>query len=163
MVKEVLSDLEIRIEETRARVEVCRLPVIDADALQMRQLLQNLLSNALKFHRQGEPPRIKIDYRVPPAKSASSREEVFCEISIADNGIGFERRYLDRIFNVFQRLHGRGVYEGTGIGLAVCRKIVERHGGHITANSKPGVGSTFIVELPIKHQQEEGNDSEQTW
>jgi PAS domain S-box-containing protein len=163
VVAEVLSDLEIRVEENRAQVEVCRLPTIDADSLQMRQLLQNLISNALKFHRKDQPPRIKIDCRVPPSKSAGSKEEVLCEISVEDNGIGFERRYVDRIFNVFQRLHGRGVYEGTGIGLAVCRKIVERHGGHITANSKPGVGSTFIVRLPIKHQPEEGNESEQTW
>jgi signal transduction histidine kinase len=75
---------------------------------------------------------------------------------VEDNGIGFEEKYLDRIFNVFQRLHGRGEYEGTGIGLAVCRKIVERHGGQITATSTPGSGATFIVRLPIKQQTEEG-------
>lgn len=157
----VLSDLEVRIEEKGARIRLSNLPTIDADGLQIRQLLQNLISNALKFHRPDEAPRVTITGRVFTLSGSDFEVEGFCEIQVADNGIGFDEKYLDRIFNVFQRLHGRAVYEGTGIGLAVCRKIAERHGGQITATSTPGVGSTFIVRLPLNHQQEEGATNEQ--
>jgi len=137
--REVLSDLEVRIEQAGGRVEVSTLPVIDADPLQMRQLLQNLIANALKFRKPDQPPVVQI--------FAASNDGV-CKIFVADNGIGFDEKYLDRIFTVFQRLHGRGAYEGTGVGLAVCRRIVERHQGSITASTQPGQGATFIVTLP---------------
>jgi PAS domain S-box-containing protein len=150
--EEVLSDLEVRIQEHGGRVEVDDLPTIEADPMQMRQLLQNLVGNAIKFARPDAPPRVRI-FAETPADPATGTDETNGRrftLYVADNGIGFEEKYLDRIFTVFQRLHGRGVYEGTGIGLAICRKIVERHGGTITAHSQPGEGSTFIVTLPLR-------------
>ena len=167
IVREVLSDLEARIESSGGRVEVGDLPTIDADPVQMRQLFQNLIANALKFRRPEAAPVVQVTAGVPtsvgmsPAASdgeASHTPRV--EIRIADNGIGFEEKYLDRIFNVFQRLHGRDQYEGTGIGLAVCRKIVERHGGTITATSRPGEGATFLISLPATHAPEPGESTD---
>lgn len=145
--REVLSDLETRIEQTGAQVHVGILPTIVADPLQMRQLLQNLISNALKFRRPGVAPVIEILAEPVSAEQAAGGRD-FYRLLVRDNGIGFDEKYLDRIFNVFQRLHGRNVYEGTGVGLAICRKIVERHGGTITATSAPDQGATFIVMLP---------------
>ena len=152
--KEVLSDLEERIQQTEGRVEVGELPVIDADPLQMRQLLQNLIGNALKFHRDQEPPVVRIYSQLlvgPEQQSAKVNDGAeLCQIIVEDNGIGFDEKYLDRIFNVFQRLHSRSEYEGTGMGLAICRKIADHHGGSITAKSTPGRGAKFIVTLPTK-------------
>jgi PAS domain S-box-containing protein len=142
VVAEVLSDLEVRIEQTKGVIDVHPLPIIAADAVQMRQLLQNLVSNSLKFHRPGEVPKVTV--------SAEMNGEN-CVLSVTDNGIGFDEKYLDRIFTIFQRLHGRQEYEGTGVGLAVCRRIVERHGGYITAESKPGEGARFLVTIPQQH------------
>ena len=161
VIQEVLSDLEVRIDETKGQVEVGRLPTIEADSLQMRQLLQNLIGNALKFHPKTEPPKVRIfsqllnDEEQQP--TGNSITPTHCQIVVEDNGIGFDEKYLDRIFNVFQRLQGRSEYEGTGMGLAICRKIAERHGGSLTAESTPGQGATFIVTLPIKQRQ--GADS----
>ena len=141
IVSEVVVDLEWRIAELNGTVEVGKLPVIAADATHMRQIFQNLIGNALKFHRPG----------VDPIVSVSLCEETdpnMYTICVKDNGIGFDERYLDRIFSVFQRLHGKDEYEGTGIGLAVVRKIVERYGGTITATSKKNAGSTFKVSFP---------------
>lgn len=160
--QDVVSDLEIRIEETKGHVEIQEMPVIDADPLQMRQLFQNLIGNALKFHRHEEPPRIKISSNLLESKddiqinglNYSNGNKKMCRIVVQDNGIGFDEKYLDRIFTVFQRLHGRGTYEGSGIGLSVCRKIVERHGGEITARSQPDQGATFVITLPVKQEQE---------
>ena len=143
----VLSDLEIRIQQTGARIDVGELPTIDADPLQMRQLFQNLLGNALKFAKPGQPPAIAVGASTVPEPGPRPH----CELQFRDDGIGFDEKYLDRIFQVFQRLHGRGEYEGTGVGLAICHKIVLLHGGEITARSSPGEGATFIVTLPI-HQ-----------
>ena len=152
--REVLSDLEVRIQQTGGQVDIDGLPCIEADALQMRQLFQNLLANALKFHQEGRPPAIQVRGRVlhPPHARPAAQDppEACCEISFADNGIGFDEKHLDRIFILFQRLHGRSAYEGTGIGLAICRKIADRHGGNITARSVPGRGSTFIITLPLQ-------------
>lgn len=153
--REVLSDLETRIRQTSGQVEIDHLPLIEADATQMRQLLQNLIGNALKFHRPDAPPTIKVEGQIIKATESPTDPILatdHCQITVADNGIGFDEKYLDRIFTPFQRLHGRGEYEGTGMGLAVCRKIVERHGGNITARSKPGQGTTFHVMLPLTHQ-----------
>lgn len=147
LIQEVVTDLEMRIEKARGRVEVENLSNLEADPNQMRQLFQNLISNALKFRRE-EKPVIRVYGQ--QKSSGEARYQIFVE----DNGIGFDEKYLDRIFVPFQRLHGRGIYEGTGIGLAICRKIVERHGGSITAKSTPGKGSTFIVTLPMKQPKE---------
>ena len=140
IIREVLSDLEERIVKTGGEVHVVDLPVISANPTQMRQLFQNLIANALKFHRPGEKPMV----RVRPVCVAGSE----CRIDVEDNGIGFDERHLERIFVPFQRLHGRSEYEGTGMGLAICKKIVERHGGNIVAESAAGKGSTFIITLP---------------
>lgn len=159
--KEVLSDLEVRIQQTGGKVEVGTLPKVDADPVQMQQLLQNLLSNALKFHQKETPPVVKLSSQLFDSQQQLVTNEAIatsCQIVVEDNGIGFEQKYLDRIFNVFQRLHSRSQYEGTGIGLAICRKIVERHHGSITARSNLGQGAKFTVTLPIK--QLVGDNSE---
>ncbi len=148
VVNEVLSDLEIRIEQSGGKVEVQSLPEIDADPSQMRQLFQNLIANGLKFHQENVPPVITIT-----AEIVGDR----CQLSVYDNGIGFDEKYLDRIFTIFQRLHGRQEYEGTGVGLAVCRRIVERHDGSITANSSPGNGANFRISLPLKQSAKNSN------
>jgi PAS domain S-box-containing protein len=149
--QEVLSDLEVRIGQTGARVEVRQLPTINGDPLQIRQLLQNLIGNALKFYRKDETLVIKIycEFLTNQSDKVLLGTPELCQIFVEDNGIGFDEKYLDRIFNVFQRLHGRSEYEGTGMGLAICRKIVERHQGTITAQSALGQGSKFIVTLPV--------------
>ncbi|HEX2641076.1 MAG TPA: ATP-binding protein, partial [Pyrinomonadaceae bacterium] len=159
--EEVVSDLEVRIEQTGGRVEIGDLPTLHADPLQMRQLLQNLIGNALKFHRADTPPIVKV-FAETVAENADelravSGGEQICRLVIEDNGIGFDEKYLDRIFTVFQRLHGRMEYEGSGIGLAVCRKIVERHGGQITAKSREGAGATFFIDLPCSQDEEDTN------
>ena len=142
--KGVVEDLEGRIELVKGRVELGTLPVIDAEPLQMRQLLQNLIGNALKFRRPEEPPVVKVAAEIIP--DPVMPEKRLCRLTISDNCIGFDEKYLDRIFNVFQRLHTRNEYEGTGMGLAIVRKIALHHGGDITAKSKPGEGSTFILD-----------------
>ncbi|HTL70787.1 MAG TPA: ATP-binding protein [Candidatus Eisenbacteria bacterium] len=142
VISEVLYDLEVRIKQTGAVVEVDPLPPIVANPSQMRQLFQNLISNAVKFAKKDEAPRIRVSWR-------RAVEGGFFEIVVEDNGIGFEEKYLDRIFKPFQRLHARTEFEGTGIGLAICQKILQRHGGHITARSAPGRGSSFVIGLPL--------------
>jgi light-regulated signal transduction histidine kinase (bacteriophytochrome) len=152
--QEVLSDLEVRLQQTGGRVEVGSLPTIDADPLQMRQLLQNLIGNALKFHRPGESPQVWVDSKLVNEQEQQldgiAGSATKCQILVKDNGIGFDEKLRDRIFQAFQRLHGRSTYEGTGMGLAICRKIAERHRGSITATSTPGQGATFIVTLPMQ-------------
>ncbi|MDP9291749.1 MAG: ATP-binding protein, partial [Verrucomicrobiota bacterium] len=154
VVRGVLSDLEVRIEQTAAQIEVGFLPKIEADALQMRQLFQNLIANALKFRKPDEPPNIVIAAKMlqvqEPQFIGANIEDEVCRIVVQDNGIGFDQKYSDRVFALFQRLHSREEYEGTGIGLAVCRKILDRHSGSIMAKSVAGEGSTFIVTLPVK-------------
>jgi PAS domain S-box-containing protein len=155
--REVVADLEARIELVKGRVELGPLPVIQADPLQMRQLLQNLIGNALKFFRPEHPPVVKLQAKIVPASrsgSGSDPPSECCELTVSDNGIGFDEKYLDRIFNVFQRLHTRNEYEGSGMGLAIARKIVLFHGGIITAKSIPGHGATFLVTLPVAHPKE---------
>ncbi len=148
--QEVLSDLEIYVQQTSASVKIGQLPTIKADPLQMRQLLQNLIGNALKFRRPQTPPAINIYGTIlnNQADNTTANFEL-CQIVVEDNGIGFEEKYIDRIFNVFQRLHSSNEYEGTGIGLAICRKIAERHHGNITAQSQPGQGAKFLITLSI--------------
>jgi two-component system CheB/CheR fusion protein len=141
--RDALVDLDARVAEASATIEIGKLPVIDADALQMRQLFQNLLSNGIKYRRDGVPPVIKVHY--------TNGVENECVIHFVDNGIGFNEEYAEKIFKMFERLHGRSKYEGSGIGLAICRKIVGRHGGTIAATSIAGQGATFTVTLPVTH------------
>lgn len=152
VMENVLSDLEIRLDETGAVIEVCDMPEIHGSEVQMHQLLLNLVSNALKFSREDVAPKVTIavttqeiaDPEVP------GTYHPYLEIEIKDNGIGFEQKYAEQIFGIFQRLHGRTEFEGTGIGLATCLKIAERHGGTIEAFGEPGVGATFKVTLLMK-------------
>jgi signal transduction histidine kinase len=143
---EVLEDLEAQIQRSDAVVDVDKLPTISADPLQMRQLMQNLISNALKFHRDDVPPEVSVSSEIKDGRM---------ELTVRDNGIGFDPQYSGRIFRVFERLHGRSEYPGTGIGLALCRKIAERHGGTAFADATPGSGATFTVILPVHHPDDE--------
>ncbi len=161
VVQRVIKDMDYQIESSKAKIEVKTLPVIEADPTQMYQLFQNLIANALKFHKADETPEVSIDsQKIETHKNSNghtSIDSIFYEIRVMDNGIGFDEKYQDRIFQPFERLHGVGEYEGTGMGLAICRKIVERHGGSISATSAPGVGTTFIIHLPILQKEEETN------
>jgi signal transduction histidine kinase len=139
---EVLDDVSVEVDDSGAVIAVGDLPTLSADELQMRQLFLNLISNAVKFRRDGVRPEIKI--------SGETRGDD-AVIVVADNGIGFEPQYGDRIFRVFERLNGRAEYPGTGIGLALCQKIAARHGGQIVAEGRPGEGATFTVMLPLEH------------
>lgn len=151
VMEDVIADLQVRIEETDGHVEVSALPTIDADAVQMRRLLQNLVDNALKFHRESEAPLVKVYGEV-------MEDEVnVCQITVADNGIGFDRKYMAKVFAPFQRLHGQSEYEGTGMGMAICRKIAERHNGQIMADSEPDQGTTFTITLPVRQSQREAS------
>ncbi len=141
--EEVAQIFDLTLNQTGGKLEIAELPSIEADETLIKQLFQNLIGNALKFQQANAKPLVKV--------YSNCQDENVCRIFFEDNGIGFEEIYLDRIFAPFQRLHGRKEYSGTGIGLALCRKIVVRHGGSITAHSKPGTGSTFIVSLPAKH------------
>lgn len=159
---DVVSDLEVRIEQCGAKIEVGSLPMIDGDPLQIRQLFQNLISNALKFQRPNVPPVVNISGKVLDAQErvvpGTDPGGKVCQILIQDNGIGFDQKYAERIFVVFQRLHARSEFEGTGIGLAVVRKIIDRHGGDIVARSAEGEGATFIVTLPLRQRMKEQHD-----
>lgn len=153
LLREVLSTLEHKVEATGAIIEADRLPEANVIPAQIRQLFQNLLSNALKFRKKDEPPRISIRCRTLFARDAQDLglpgSSVYVEVSFTDNGIGFSNEYAQKIFTIFQRLHGRSEYEGSGIGLAICKKIAEHHGGAIWAKGEPGVGATFTVALPV--------------
>lgn len=164
VVAQVRSDLEIAIDQSGAQIDVGPLPRLDANATQMGQLIQNLLSNALKFRKETEPPRIRLHATIllgselPPAFAQATEPvnpllsratERFCCLRMEDNGIGFDEAYLDQIFLLFQRLHPKTRYAGTGIGLAICQKIVSMHQGYLTAASQPGQGTTFFVYLPL--------------
>jgi PAS domain S-box-containing protein len=157
VVREVLEDLEVSVGESGATVTVGKLPSIKADRLQMRQLFQNLIGNAIKFSQPGIKPEVNINAVIMDAENDATIK--CCQITVKDHGIGFDEKYLDRIFSVFQRLHGKDVYQGTGIGLAICRKIVERHGGTITAKSRINKGSTFIITLPASGTGRGAGDS----
>jgi light-regulated signal transduction histidine kinase (bacteriophytochrome) len=154
--REVMSDLQVAIEQAGARIVLGDLPVLQADATQMRQLLQNLLSNALKFRCAGRTPEVRLSGRLytPERPEHRAAAPPLCEITVADNGIGFRQDYADRILGIFQRLHGRSEYPGTGIGLATCRKILERHGGTIAASGRPGEGAVFTCTLPVSPPDE---------
>jgi len=158
----VVADLEVAIRDAEGRIDVDDLPVIEAEPVQMRQLFQNLIGNALKFHRPDEPAHVRITCADVPGEDSTDTGGRTCRIVVGDNGIGLDEKYADRIFGVFQRLHGRGKYPGTGIGLAVCRKIAERHGGSITVTSKPGEGAHFAVTLPMHQNGKQGVEEDVT-
>ena len=151
----VLNNLELRIKESRASIVAEPLPVVQGDSTQLTQLFQNLLSNAIKFHKPSIDPVIHITVTkvnaaaIPDEVNLGREAATYHRIDVTDHGIGFEEKYLDRIFEVFQRLHGKSEYGGTGIGLAICKKVAVNHGGAITASSQPGAGATFSVYLPV--------------
>jgi signal transduction histidine kinase len=144
VVTEVISDLDVQINQVSGKVDVEPLPTVIGDLLLVRQLFQNLIGNALKFHRPGLPPRIRVYAQLLAGNAV--------QVCVEDNGIGFNMEDANRIFQPFQRLVSRSQYEGSGMGLAICQKIVERHGGTITAVSKIEEGSTFIVTLPLGYR-----------
>jgi light-regulated signal transduction histidine kinase (bacteriophytochrome) len=141
----VLQNLKSSIEENNAEITHDKLPTVTADKTQLNQLFQNLIGNAIKFKKPDKPPKIHISAR----KDEEKNEYVF---SVSDNGIGMEPQYAERIFVIFQRLHTRDVYKGTGIGLAIVKRIVERHGGCVWVESSFGVGSTFYFTIPIENE-----------
>lgn len=149
VVAEACNTLELQIEEAHATFHLDLLPAIDADKIQMLQLFQNLIGNALKYRREGVPPVITIAIAEP---SKPGTEDNLLYLSCQDNGIGFEPQYAEQIFEPFKRLHGRGEYSGSGIGLSVCRRIVERHGGIIYATSAPGVGTCMHLSMRLSHK-----------
>jgi signal transduction histidine kinase len=142
-VEQVVEDLEARLQEKQGTVHVQNLPVIFAHRTQMRQVFLNLISNALKFSKKDVPPKIIVH--------AGAVVDDKVEIRVQDNGIGFEAKYAQSIFEPFRRLHSRAEYEGTGFGLATCKRIVESHGGTIRAESHPGEGATFVLTFPVFH------------
>lgn len=158
IISEVTTDLQIAIEKSGGQVTWGQFPPIEADPLQMRIITQNLIANALKFRKPDVAPEVRIAARLCDATEAHKRFGVqaaaVAAIEIADNGIGFDMKYAERIFGIFQRLHGRNEYEGTGIGLATCRKIAERHGGRIVVDSAPGRGASFTIVLPVTQNRE---------
>jgi light-regulated signal transduction histidine kinase (bacteriophytochrome) len=142
VVQMVLSDLEPHIREKEARVTAVELPHIEGDNNQLYQLFQNLVGNALKYSKPGQPPLIEI-------RGEIMAEHQTCRIVIADNGVGFPSDSSDEIFKLFRRLHAKKDYQGSGIGLAICKKIIERHNGSILAHGVPGEGATFTITLPL--------------
>src|SRR5579859_4363664 len=141
VVDQVVSDLRAAIEDSAATVTRDELPSVRADRRQLQQLFQNLIANAIKFQQPGLAPVVHVSARTTDSKRT---------FGVSDNGIGIEPQYVERIFMLFQRLHSRAEYHGTGIGLAICKKIVERHGGSIGVHSEPGRGTTFEFTLPVR-------------
>ena len=139
IIAEVIQDFEMLIEEKKATLQIDALPALNADEMMMRQIFENLISNALKYSSDGKPPVIEIN---------GKNSDGCVLLTVKDNGIGFDEKYLPQMFTLFQRLHNRSVYEGTGLGLAICKKIVEFHNGKIWAQSTEGKGSAFSVSLP---------------
>ena len=161
LVAEVMEDISDSVEKSQAEVSYQGLPTVEGEVWQLRQLFQNLISNAIKFRRPDVPPQVAVTAReIPSDELVHLRQNhlidtPYYEISVADNGIGFDEKYLDRIFDIFQRLHGRNEYSGTGIGLAICRKITENHYGTISAYACPDQGATFRVVLPKTQPHEQ--------
>lgn len=151
VVDDVLVDLELLIKEKKARVTVGKLPTLEIVKIEAVQIFQNLISNALKYSKAGVPSLIDIKSELLADNDDSASQ--LCRITISDNGIGFDETYMNKIFNMFQRLHGKSEYEGTGIGLAIVKKIIEKHDGTITAKSRENEGATFIITLPLHKKQ----------
>src|ERR1700761_9529654 len=156
VIGEVLSEMEPVIREKNAEIELDRLPLLPASTVLMGPLFSNLISNALKYSKKGEFPRVRIRYEEGPGQNMGNGKEPevrYGRIYIEDNGIGFDQKYAEQIFDMFRRLHSNAEYEGTGIGLALCKKIVEMHNGFISALGRPGEGAVFIVALPLSGSQ----------
>jgi light-regulated signal transduction histidine kinase (bacteriophytochrome) len=151
IVEEVLADMDSTVQEKKAKVDVKRLPSLEVNPGLMAPLFSNLIGNAIKYRKKNIDPVISIyaDQEFTPLDSGSSQGK-FCRIFIEDNGIGFDQKYSEQIFDMFVRLHGNSEYEGTGIGLALCKQIVEHHNGYISALSKENDGTTFIISLPMQ-------------
>jgi light-regulated signal transduction histidine kinase (bacteriophytochrome) len=150
VMKVVISDLQPFIEQTKGKILYDNLPTIKANPIQMHQLMQNIISNGLKFHKNEVPPLIKVyAKRANNINKNESELSRYCQICVEDNGIGIEEKYKEVIFQIFKRLHSRTSYNGSGIGLAICKKIVEQHNGSIILDSIPGKGSTFKISLPL--------------
>ncbi len=175
VIDQVLSDMEVQISDSAAKIEVGRIPAIEGNASQIGQLFQNLLSNAIKFHQPDVPPQVSVFSEMLTGNQLSGdllksapfsvlsnpkfwEHERFVKIYVQDHGIGFDPAYVDRIFNIFQRLHTRSEYEGTGIGLAICKKIIDIHHGSITASSVVGSGATFVIILPVSQRNFRGSN-----
>jgi signal transduction histidine kinase len=154
MADEIIDNLMPEYNEAAPVIEVGDLPEIDADPVQMQQLFQNLIANAVHYHREGQAPKVNISSRILERDDREKRK--LCELTVEDNGIGFDMSYVNKIFLPFERLDEQNKYAGTGMGLAICRKIVERHMGQIMAHSIPGEGATFIVTLPVRQIIESG-------
>ena len=155
------SEFEVQIYETEAKVEIGELPTIQADLPQMRQLFQNLISNALKYRREGVPVVVRISSDIVRDNDGYSEpKNRLHKIMVTDNGIGFEDEYVERIFGIFQRLHGRGSFSGTGVGLAIVRKIIERHHGTVSAKGVPNEGSTFTLVVPEQQFIDKAQDTQ---
>jgi light-regulated signal transduction histidine kinase (bacteriophytochrome) len=144
IVDQVRSNLHVRIEENRAIIRTRALPVIEANETQMYQLFQNLISNAIKFRKNNADPVVEINH----TSADCPHPDGATVITVTDNGIGFDPARAEKLFGMFQRLHGRSEYEGHGVGLAICRKIVEAHGGTISADARPTEGATFTIRFP---------------
>lgn len=153
---EVVAEMDEEIRTCGAVIEVASLPALQINPGLIKPLFQNLINNAIKYSRKGTAPvvRIKADMSTKNGSYSNGMSRDYCRIFVEDNGIGFDQRYAEEIFGMFKRLHRSSEFEGTGIGLALCKKIVEQHNGFISARSKPGEGSTFIVSLPVQHQPE---------
>jgi len=162
IIEAVISDLEISIEEKRATFHVSPMPSLYVIPTQIKQVFQNLIINALKFSRENVPPVITIHSDIVTGRDVTERDvenykKQYCKIYIQDNGIGFEQKYADQVFMIFKRLHTHDKFEGTGIGLSICKKIVEKHNGYIEVESKPDVGTTFIIILPMMNDRKENS------
>jgi light-regulated signal transduction histidine kinase (bacteriophytochrome) len=162
-IKAVLSDLEFQLDQVDAVINVKELPTIVSDPIQMHQLFLNLISNSLKFRKPDTITNIDIysqELRGSATRSSMDSSGVDCyKIVVSDNGIGFDEKYLDKVFQPFQRLHPNDQYSGSGMGLSICRKILERHGGEITASSVPGEGATFTVTYPCDSMDSQRGES----
>jgi light-regulated signal transduction histidine kinase (bacteriophytochrome) len=145
MLEEAIGNLEIAINESGASIETSPLPIVMGDKAQLTQVFSNLLSNSIKFRQSNTPLQIKITSTTRLTEDGKQ----IAEIKVADNGVGFDSKYVSKVFEIFQRLHSKDAFSGTGIGLAVCKKIIERHGGTITADAEVGLGATFFITLPI--------------
>jgi light-regulated signal transduction histidine kinase (bacteriophytochrome) len=151
--KEVLGEMESTISDKKAVIDVEPLPHLTVNPVLMRPLFHNLISNAIKYSKKDVHPQVKVYSEFSSGQNGSELPDVkhkYCRIYVEDNGIGFEQKYSEQIFGMFKRLHLHSEFEGTGIGLALCKKIVEEHNGFITARSKINEGSVFIISLPVQ-------------
>lgn len=145
----------IPLRQKRAEIKVDKLPTIPVNPILIRPLFYNLISNAIKYSKKDVPPVVQISSEITHSGNGAGNgsPSTHCRIFVKDNGIGFEQKYAEQIFQMFKRLHLHSEFEGTGIGLALCKKIVEKHHGHIFAQSTPGEGSLFTISLPLKQPQ----------